>query len=86
VECLSIVKESGVEAHDILKQLHDSLVETQAWLGDIEDEVERIAEGTVILGTSDASELQPIFEQLYIRWQTTNGPSGRAFLQWCVCM
>jgi hypothetical protein len=82
VECLSIVRESGVEAHTILKQLHDSLVETQQWLTNIEDEVERIAEGTVILGTADASELQPVFEQLYIRWQVEKGLQGRSFKEW----
>ena len=82
VECLSIVQESGVEAYTILKQLHDSLVETQEWLNNIEDEVVRIAEGTVLLGTSDASELQPVFEQLYYRWQTEKGPSGHTFKNW----
>lgn len=82
VECLTIVKESGVEAYTILKQLHDSLVETQEWLNNIEDEVVRIAEGTVLLGTSDSSELQPVFEQLYYRWQTEKGPSGHTFKAW----
>lgn len=71
-----------MEAHTTLKQLHDSLVETQEWLSNIEDEVERIAEGTVILGTSDVSELQPVFEQLYIRWQVEKGLQGRCFKEW----
>eukprot|EP00802_Teleaulax_amphioxeia_P001652 Tamp_01654.p1 GENE.Tamp_01654~~Tamp_01654.p1 ORF type:complete len:1495 (+),score=224.20 Tamp_01654:241-4485(+) len=84
IECLSIVKESGVEAYTILKQLHDSLVEAQSWLNNIEDEVVRIAEGTVILATSDASELQPVFEQLYIRWQVENSAAGRAFRAWFI--
>jgi len=87
VECLSIVKEAGIEAYTILKQLHDSIVETQVWLCNIEDEVVRIAEGTVLLGTADASELQPVFEQLYYRWQTEKGPVGHTFNSWkSICM
>ncbi len=82
IECLSIVKEAGVESYTILKQLHDVVVETQSWLKNIEDEVVRVSEGTVILATSDASELQPVFEQLYIRWQVEKSVVGRAFQGW----
>mgnify|MGYP006923607699 FL=1 len=55
---------------------------TAALLGRIPQEIEAIALGTVVLATADASELQPLFEALYLRWQCRSGPLGRVFKEW----
>jgi hypothetical protein len=81
VECLCIVKESGIEAHNILSQSRDSYLEIQKRLNEMEDEVNRIAAGTVLLGTSD-DILAPVLEQLYVRWTVHKSPSGRVFKEW----
>ena len=82
VECLAIIKESKTETHNALKQLHSTLIETQQRLADIEDEVVRIAEGTVLVGHADCSEWQPVFDHLHLRWQIEKGSCGKAFKSW----
>eukprot|EP00961_Rhodomonas_salina_P137322 1847439-Rhodomonas_salina.3 len=81
-EALTISYEAASEGGGLIQSLRNIVVDTREWLDHVEDEVERVSQGTVVLAMADASELQPLFEALYSQWCWRHGSIGRYFREW----